>query len=72
MKDGLIFSYDLIDSKQVCELCGFSEIHLNRLMKSGDIPAIKIHRTWVFSKKDVEQYQLDRKERSKSDKRIKL
>jgi hypothetical protein len=68
----VIDSYEVLGAEDVCNLCNFSKVHLNRLIKDKKIPARKVSHVWVFAKPDILEFQIRRKEKAKTDKRVKI
>lgn len=51
---------DLMSVKQVAELLGVSRVQIVRLIQAKKIPATKVGRNYVISRKTLREYLIDR------------
>ena len=47
---------DTIGTAEAAEILGMHQDYVKRLAKRGKIPAVRIGKTWVFDRRDVEKY----------------
>ena len=72
MPDEFFQKITLLAAYDVCKILGISKKSVQKLAREKIIPAQKIASGWVFSKKDVIEYQNLRIEKAKTDNRVKI
>lgn len=60
-KDNLPESEALVSLKEVCKILGVSRLTAYRLIKSGQLPAIRVGGRWKCFRKEIEEYLRDKK-----------